>query len=119
MFTEYLKDYAADLGRILATTRTLLASWALAAVLGAALLLAPALVHGTRSAQAQVQHAVEKVVARDSRSGHVRRDENVRQFAHDGKAETSPTLAPPGGGGTRHRRGAAAGLTIQRVKLTV
>lgn len=66
MFTEYRKDYTADLGRILATTRTLLASWALVAVLGAALLLAPALIHGTRSAEAHVQHAVEKVVAHSS-----------------------------------------------------
>ena len=66
MFAEYRRDYTADLGRILATTRTLLASWALAAALGAALLLAPALIHGTRSAEAHVLHAVETVAAHSS-----------------------------------------------------
>ncbi len=69
-FAEYVKDHSVDLGRILATTRTLLASWALVAALGAATLLAPALVHGTRSAEAHVLHAVEKVVAQSAVHGH-------------------------------------------------
>ena len=69
MYAEYVKDYMVDLGRIRATTRTLLASWALVAALGAAMLVAPALVHGTRAAEAHAQQAIEKVVAHGSLLG--------------------------------------------------
>jgi hypothetical protein len=69
-FTEYVKDHMVDLGRIRATTRTLLASWALLAVLGAAMLLAPALAHGARYAELHARQAVAKAVAHRSPLGH-------------------------------------------------
>ncbi len=70
VFAEYVKDYAVDLGRVLATTRTLLASWALLAAFGAAILLAPALAHGTLYAETHVRHAVEQALAHGSALGH-------------------------------------------------
>ena len=60
-FSEYLKNSTVDLGRLLATKRTLLASWALAAAFTVAMLLIPAVIHDVQYAEAHARHAVQMV----------------------------------------------------------
>jgi len=60
---EYLKDSTIDLGRLLATMRTFLASWTLVAAFSTAMLLAPVVIPGADSAEVHARHAAEMVLA--------------------------------------------------------
>jgi len=64
-FSEYLKNPRVDLGRLLATTRTLIAAWALVALFNAAMLLAPAVIHSVHYADARAAHALHMVLSHE------------------------------------------------------
>jgi hypothetical protein len=68
---EYVNEPTIDLGRILATTRTLVASWGLVAAFTVAMLLAPALTHGTRYAEVHAQQPVEAAIGSGLTPGHL------------------------------------------------